>query len=65
MNETDKKMVQCNVMSKLRVIVSNWENRRGTYSIELEVNINKLENNGEVYSLYRKQSGKCLKASET
>lgn len=58
-------MVQCNVVSKIRVIISDWENGRGTYSIELEVNINKLENNGEIYSLYRKQSGKCLEASET
>lgn len=65
MKETVKKMVQCNVVSKIRVIISDWENGRGTYSIELEVNINKLENNGEIYSLYRKQSGKCLEASET
>lgn len=65
MKETVKKMVQCNVVSNIRVIISDWENGRGTYSIELEVNINKLENNGEIYSLYRKQSGKCLEASET
>lgn len=65
MKETVKKKVQCNVVSKNRLIISDWGNVRGTYSLDLEININKLENNGEAYSLYRRQSGKCLEASET
>lgn len=63
--ETVKKMVKCNVVPKNRESISDWGNVRGTYSLELEINMNKLENNGEVYSLYRRQSGKCLEASET
>lgn len=65
MKDTVKKMIKCYVISKNRIILSNWVNVRGACNLEFEVHINELENNGEEYSIYKKQNGKFSKIRET
>lgn len=62
---TINKMVRYKVVFKKRVIFSDWENLREVHSPELELSINKLENNEKEYSVYKKQNGKSPEVRET
>lgn len=46
MKDTVKKMIKYYVISKNRVILSDWVKVKGACNLEFEVYINKLENNG-------------------